>query len=246
MLALSVRALAAFFALFAASSWSGTALAFEGELTAKLSGQPGQSLTVHAWYGASGDVRIDTSGRSPDGQSLSGSTILPAKGGNYFSISHNQKVIVEVPYDALRDSSQDVANDEADPNLEIKKLGKETVSGIETQHVRILDKDNNATIDLWMTPKYPPDLWTQAFRGRNLGLEMSDEERTKAMRKYGVKPGFAMKMKVRQPGRPPVEFLVEDIKRTNVSQSRFTLPTGYRRVQAGNPTGAPPRPSPTP
>lgn len=245
MFALCARSVVATLLLGAVLSTTSSALAFEGELVAKLSGQPGTSLAVTAWYGASGDVRIDTSGRSPTGETLRGSTILPAQGKQYYSISHNQRVIVEVPFDALRDSSRDVANPNVEPNLEVEKLGKEAVSGVETEHVRILDKDNNATIDLWMTPKYPPDLWTQAFRGRNLGLEMSDQERTKAMRKYGVTPGFAMKMKVRQPGRPPVEFLVESIKRVKVPPTRFALPTGYQRVQGGNPTsppqGGPPR-----
>jgi hypothetical protein len=207
------------------------ARAFEGELKAKLSGQPGSSVRVHAWYSNAGDVRIDTSGKSPEGQMMRGSTIMPASGNNYYSISHNQKLIVEVPYEALRAPSGDVAGKGRDPNLEIEKLGTETVSGVKTEHVRVLDRDNNATIDLWMTPRYPPDLWTQAFRGRNLGLEMSDDERTKAMKRFGIEPGFAMKMQVRQPGRPPIEFLVEEVKRAKVSPDLFGLPPGYRRVK---------------
>lgn len=226
-----------------ATSIASPARAFEGELKAKLSGQPGTSMRVHAWYSNAGDVRIDTSGKSPEGQMMHGSTIMPATGKSYYSISHNQKVIVEVPYEALRASSGDVAGKGRDMNLEIEKLGTETVSGVETEHVRVLDKDNNATIDLWMTPKYPPDLWTQAFRGRNLGLEMSDDERTKAMKRYGIEPGFSMKMQVRQPGRPPVEFLVEEIKRAKVSRNIFGLPSGYRRVKGAEkppPRGADP------
>ena len=54
---------------------------------------------------------------------------------------------------------------------------------METRHVKILDPDNEAVIDLWLTDQYPADLWTRAFRGRNLGLELSDDERTKAMKK---------------------------------------------------------------
>ena len=49
------------------------------------------------------------------------------------------------------------------------------MSGVPTEHVRVIDKDNKAVIDLWLTQKYPADLWTRAFRGRNLGLEMSDD-----------------------------------------------------------------------
>jgi hypothetical protein len=220
------------------------ARAFEGELEAKLSGRPGASMRVHAWYSSGGDVRIDTSGRSADGQMMRGSTIMPAAGNTYYSISHNRKVIVEVPYAALRASSGDVAGKGQDPNLEIKQLGAEMISGVETEHVRVLDKDNNATIDLWMTPKYPPDLWTQAFRGRNLGLEMSDEERMKAMKKYGIEPGFSMKMQVRQPGRPPVEFLVENVKRMKVSADTFALPSGYRRVKGTDEPSSPKTPNP--
>ncbi|MGB5809064.1 MAG: DUF4412 domain-containing protein [Polyangiales bacterium] len=244
MLGISVRSLGGLLTVCAVILQAGPALAFEGELTAILSAQPGQSVTVHAWYSDTGDVRIDTAGKGQDGQLLQGSTILPASGGVYYSVSHNQKVIVEVPFAALRSSSQDVSSEGADSNLEIKKLGREPISGTPTEHVRVLDKDNNATIDLWMTQKYPPDLWTQAFRGRDLGLELSDEERVKAMRKYGVKPGFAMKMKVRQPGRPPVEFLVKSIKRGSVPQGQFALPTGYRRVSGATdaPQQAPPKP----
>lgn len=227
----SVVTVVGLLAACATTLFASPARAFEGELRAKLSGQPGTSVRVHAWYSNAGDVRIDTSGKSPEGQMMRGSTIMPAAGKNYYSISHNQKVIVEVPYEALRAPSGDVAGKGQEPNLEVKKLGTETVSGVKTEHVRVLDKDNNATIDLWMTSKYPPDLWTQAFRGRNLGLEMSDDERTKAMRRYGIEPGFSMKMQVRQPGRPPVEFLVEEIKQAKVSRDTFALPSGYQRVE---------------
>ncbi len=231
------------FIAFLAASVASTALAFEGELTAKLSGAPGSFVRIHAWYSETGDVRIDTAGKSADGELMRGSIYMPAKGASYYSASHNQKVIVETSYASLRDPSADVAGNAREAELEVKKLGSETISGVPTEHVRVLDKDNNATIDLWMTPDYPPDLWTQAFRGRNLGLELSDDERTKAMVKYGIQPGFSMKMRVRQPGRPSVEFLVEDIKRTAVPPQVFTLPSGYKRVMgAAEPAAASPAP----
>lgn len=228
---------------FLAASSGSSALAFEGELKAKLSGAPGSFVRVHAWYAESGDVRFDTAGNSPDGALMRGSIYLPAKGGSYYSVSHNQKVIVETSYASLRDPSADVAPTAREAELEVKKLGEETISGVATEHVRVLDKDNNATIDLWMTPEYPPDLWTQAFRGRNLGLELSDDERTKAMIKYGIQPGFSMKMRVQQPGRPTVEFVVEEIKRSSVPPQTFTLPSGYKRVK-GQAQQAAPSPAP--
>ena len=117
-------------------------------------------------------------------------TLMPSKGESYFSIDHGQKVIVEMPYSTLATTSKQVTGSGDNANLEIKKLGKATVSGVETRHIRVIDKDNRTVIDLWLTQKYPADLWTRAFRGRNLGLELSDDERSKAMKKYGVKPGF--------------------------------------------------------
>lgn len=214
------------------------ALAFEGELKASLSSQQGVAAQIRARYAKTGDVRMDIRSTDENGQPVLSTTIMPAKGQSYYSIAHDQKVIVEMPYSTLAATSQQVTGSGDNANLEVKKLGKETVSGVETQHVRLFDKDNNAVIDLWLTQKYPADLWTRAFRGRNLGLEMSDDERAKAMKKYGVKPGFSMKMRVEQAGGVPVVFLVEEIKQVPVPPAVFTLPQGYARIQG--PAGSQP------
>jgi len=200
-------------------------------MTASLSSEQGVAAKVHARYSKAGDVRMDIKSTDAEGQPVLATTIMPAKGKSYYSISHDQRAIVEMPYSTLAATSQQVTGSGDNANLEIKKLGKETVSGVETRHVRVIDKDNNAIIDLWLTQKYPVDLWTRAFRGRNLGLEMSDDERTKAMKKYGVKPGFSMKMRVEQAGGVPVVFLVEKIERMPIPPEVFSLPEGYSRIQ---------------
>ena len=207
------------------------ALAFEGLLEASLSSEQGVVARIHARYSKAGDVRMDIRSTDAEGQPVFTTTLLPAKGKSYYSISHDQRTIVEIPYSALAATSKQVTGSGESANLEIKKLGKETVSGLETKHVRVIDKDNKAVIDLWLTQKYPADLWTRAFRGRHLGLEISDDERSKAMRKYGIKPGFSMKMRVDQAGGVPVVFLVEKIERVPVPANVFTLPEGYTRVQ---------------
>jgi hypothetical protein len=217
---------------------SSPALAFEGELKASLSSSEGVAARVHARYSKTGDVRMDIESMDENGSPILATTIMPAKGSAYYTVAPAQKLIVEMPYSTLADTSQQVKGSGESANLEIKKLGKETVSGVETRHVRILDKDNDAIIDLWLTNKYPADLWTRAFRGRNLGLEMSDDERAKAMKKYGVKPGFSMKMRVAQQGGVPVVFLVQEVRRFSVPAEVFTLPEGYQRVKA--PAGAQP------
>ena len=208
------------------------ALAFEGMLKASLSSEQGVAAQIRARYSKAGDVRMDIQSKDAEGQPVHATTIMPATGQSYYSIAHDQKAIVELPYSTLAATSKQVTGAGANANLEIRKLGKEIVSGVETRHVRVIDKDNSAVIDLWLTQKYPADLWTRAFRGRNLGLEMSDDERSKAMKKYGVKPGFSMKMRVEQAGGVPVVFLVEEIQRMPVPPAVFSLPEGYRRVQA--------------
>ncbi|MBW1763058.1 MAG: DUF4412 domain-containing protein [Deltaproteobacteria bacterium] len=207
------------------------ALAFEGQLRASLSSEQGVAARIRARYSKGGDVRMDIESKDANGEPVRATTIMPAKGKLYYSIAHNERSIVEVPYSALAASSNQVTGSGDNANLEIKKLGKETVSGIETRHVRVIDKDNRAVIDLWLTQKYPADLWTRAFRGRNLGLEVSDDERTKAMKRYGVKPGFSMKMRVEQTGGVPVVFLVEEVRRMPVPPEVFSLPEGYTRIQ---------------
>jgi hypothetical protein len=207
------------------------ALAFEGVLQASLSSEQGVAAHVRARYSKTGDVRMDIRSTDAEGHPVLATTIMPATGQSYYSISHDQRAIVEVPYSTLAATSKQVTGSGDNANLEIKKLGKETVSGIETQHVRVIDKDNDAVIDLWLTQKYPADLWTRAFRGRNLGLEVSDDERSKAMKKYGIKPGFSMKMRVEQAGGVPVVFLVEKVERVPVPPDVFTLPAGYTRIE---------------
>ncbi len=207
------------------------ALAFEGLLKASLSSDQGVVAQIHARYSKAGDVRIDIRSKDADGQPVNATTILPAKGKSYYTIAHDRRAIVEIPYSTLATTSRQVTGSGDNANLEIKKLGKETVSGVKTEHVRVIDKDNRVVIDLWLTQKYPADLWTRAFRGRNLGLEMSDDERTKAMKKYGVKPGFSMKMRVEQAAGVPVVFLVEQVQRMPVPPDVFSLPEGYTRIQ---------------
>ena len=60
---------------------------------------------------------------------------------------------------------------------------------------------------------------------------MAVVERTKAMKKYGVSPGFSMKMRVEQEGGVPVVFLVKRVQRMPVPASVFALPEGYERMK---------------
>ena len=208
------------------------ALAFEGAVKAKVMNGDQTVMNMEAVYSKAGDVRIDTESTPASGQEMKATTIMPAKGESYYSILHDQKVVVEQSYAALRALGQEVPPPPENPNLEVTKLGKAKVSGHETEHVRVLDKKSNTTIDLWMTGKYPTDLWTRAFKGRNLGLDPGGDQRTAAMKKYGIKPGFALKTVVASPGAPPVTFLIEEVKESKVAKTAFALPEGYKRVKA--------------
>ena len=221
----------AVFACLFVMLFASPALAFEGVLEATLSSEQGVAARVRARYSKTGDVRMDIQAEDENGQPVRATTLMPSKGDVYYSIAHDKKVIVEMPYSTLADTSQQVTGSGDNANLEMKKLGKAMVSGVQTRHVRVIDKDNSTVIDLWLTQKYPADLWTRAFRGRNLGLELSDDERSKAMKKYGIKPGFSMRMRVEQAGGVPVVFLVKRIRRAPVPAEVFALPKGYQRIQ---------------
>jgi len=207
-------------------------------MEASLSSEQGVAARVRARYSQEGDVRMDIQSVDENGEPVRATTLMPSTGESYFSIDHGQRVIVEMPYSTLATTSKQVKGSGDSANLAIKKLGKATVSGVETRHIRVIDKDNRTVIDLWLTQKYPADLWTRAFRGRNLGLELSDDERSKAMKKYGVRPGFSMKMRVEQAGGVPVVFLVKKVQRAPIPPEIFALPEGYQHIEG------PPAPQP--
>ena len=99
------------------------ALAFEGELRARLSSQQGVAAKIVAQYGKGGDVRMDIRSTDPNGKSATSTTIMPAKGESYYSIAHDQKVTLEIPYSTLAATSQQVKGTGDAANLVVKKLG---------------------------------------------------------------------------------------------------------------------------
>lgn len=215
------------------------AQAFEGVVDARVMTGAQTVVDMKATYGKTGDVRIDTTAKTPDGQTVRSSTIMPAKGESYYTLVHGQKIVVKMSYDALRKTSEAAGEAEAEANVEVKKLGKAQVSGMSTQHVRIIDKDSKAQFDLWMTDKYPADLWTRAFKGRGLGMDPGGEQRAEALRKYGIDPGFSLKMTVKDGDSPLVTFVVDRIEETSVPANSFALPTEYKRIEAPVQTESP-------
>ena len=215
------------------------ALAFEGVVDAKVMSGPQTVVDMKATYGKNGDVRIDTNAKAPSGQTMRATTIMPAKGNTYYTLVHEQKVAVLMSYDALRAPNEPAGEADKEPNVEVKKLGKAKISGMDTQHVRIIDKDSKAEFDLWMTDKYPADLWTRAFKGRGLGMDPGGEQRSAALRKYGISPGFSLKMTVKDGENPVVTFLVDRIEETSIPANSFQVPSEYERIQAPAQAGAP-------
>ena len=67
------------------------ALAFEGQLRASLSSEQGVAAQIRARYSKAGDVRMDIESKDADGQPVRATTIMPAKGKNYYSIAHDQR-----------------------------------------------------------------------------------------------------------------------------------------------------------
>ena len=84
------------------------ALAFEGVMEATLSSERGVAAEVRARYSKTGDVRMDIRSSDENGQLMEATTIMPAKGASYYTIAPAQKLIVEMPYSTLANTSQQV------------------------------------------------------------------------------------------------------------------------------------------
>ncbi|MFW2386992.1 MAG: DUF4412 domain-containing protein, partial [Polyangiales bacterium] len=150
-----MRAVLSFlFVLLLSPIQASPARAFEGVLEASLSSEQGVAANVRARYSKAGDVRMDIRSTDETGNPVKTTTIMPSKGERYYSIAHAQKVIIEMPYSTLANTSQQVTGSGDSANLTFKKLGNETVSGVETRHIRVIDKDNATVIDLWLTQRY--------------------------------------------------------------------------------------------
>ncbi len=221
------------------------ALAFEGEIEAKTFGDASDNDAEFAIYVSDKrDVRMDATAKSRRGKARRVSYVKPAKGKYDFMIDHDKKQVVKISKDSVirSTSTKGSRNPTAKDNIEVKQLGTATVAGQPTRHVRVTDKDSGEVSDFWFSDRYPPTMWQNVFAfDANTGQSPTGEWARVAERKYGVKPGFIMKMLVTDKRGAKSGLEIIRMEEKKVAADKFTIPSGYEIVTmpsmpAGDPT----------
>jgi hypothetical protein len=226
------------------------ALAFEGEIDAKTFGDTSGNDTEFAIYVSDKrDVRMDATAKSRRGKARRVSFIKPAKGKYDFMIDHDKKQAVKVTKESVIASTKTQPSREqvTKDNIEVKQLGAATVAGQPTRHVQVIDKDNGEVSDLWFSDRYPPTMWQNVFAfDANAAQSPTGHWARVAERKYGVKPGFIMKMMLTDKSGAKSGLEITRIQEKKVAANKFTIPSGYEvTTMPDMPAGAPAMMHPT-
>lgn len=202
--------------------------AFEGEIDAKTIGE-GAPVDLQIFVSERGDVRMDSTSKDPDGNVQRASYIKLAKGKYNYTLDHDRKVATKVPKAALAHMTGESSDDEtARPNVEVKKLGTETVAGQKTRHIRVIDKEDGDTADFWLSDRYSVKLWETVFGVGGTASKGSNGQLAQVLGKqYGLKPGFVMKVESTTEGGQRGGLEVTRIQKKKVAPRRFAVPSGY-------------------
>jgi hypothetical protein len=226
------------------------ALAFEGEIEAKSIGDRSNgTMKLEIYVAKNGDLRVDTSAKGPQGQAHRASYIKPAKGKYDYVLDNDRKRATKIRKDTITKMAQSQAEKQKSDktNFEIKKLGTDTVAGQRTRHLRVIDKDEGTTADLWLSDRYPARLWQRIFSFGGDGGKSPSSGWTQIMEKeYGFKPGFDMKMLSNDKGGQQSGMEVIRMQEKKVAAGKFAVPPGYQVTEVPDmPEGMPNMKMPT-
>ncbi|NNE48366.1 MAG: DUF4412 domain-containing protein [Rhodothermales bacterium] len=226
------------------------ALAFEGEIEAKSIGDTSDgAVRLKIYVAKNGDLRVDTSAKGPQGQAHRASYIKPAKGKYDYALDHDRKRATKIRKDTITKMAQSQPDEQKGnkANVEIKKLGTDTVAGQRTRHVRVIDKDEGSTADLWLSDRYPARLWQRIFSFGGDGGKSSSSGWTQVMEKeYGFKPGFVMKMLSKEKGGRQSGLEVTRMQEKKVTAGKVAVPSDYQVTEMPDmPEGIPNMKMPT-
>jgi len=210
------------------------AAAFEGEVEATSIGNERNGVVEFDIYvSKKGDMRMDTTAKQARGKARRASYIRPAEGKYDYALDPARKQATKIPKDTFKEVSK-IAGDQAEkadvekPNVEVKKLGTDKVAGQTTRHVQVIDKDSGHTADLWLSDRYPAELWQTIF---SFGGEESKGPTHAwmdiAKKEYGFKPGFIMKMVAKEKGGQRGGLEVTRIQEKKVAADKFKVPSDY-------------------
>ena len=219
-------------AILTVSLFSLSASAFEGEIKAevKQGGKGKSSVEWNTFHSKKGDVRMDVTGRDKKGKPHRTSMIMPANAKYFYMEDHDKKTVMKMENRPWENPNYNPVKGQKKKNdkVSIKKLGKETVAGQSTQHVRVTDEDGTVS-DLWISEKYPYDLWVKAFTAgqQQSAPDAHSKERMEVMKKHGIKPGLVMKAVTKEKGNTTT-FQVLGLREGKVASTRFKPNPKYK------------------
>ena len=206
---------------------------FVGEMDMRVSSKDTNVTTTIA-YGKGGAVRVDS--KIPD--PMSGkevTTTLILKDGMVTTLMHDQRKYITM---RQPNSAQTGKEDDYDSSRwEVKKLGTKRLHGYTTQHVRVVDKKEKSTSELWIAPAIDYETMAQMFR------KDPNAQRTQKMlaifKKYDIKPGFPLKMTGTDQSGKTFTMEVTRIVKGKQSASKFRPPKGYAKFDTPSFGGGP-------
>ncbi|MGB8222825.1 MAG: DUF4412 domain-containing protein [Polyangiales bacterium] len=228
--------------LIVALAMSTPAMAFEGEIQLKGTDAAASGLAaMTVLISKNGDVSMELTTRDPDGATREVGYLKPSKGRYNYMLDYKRKRALQVPKDTFDNVDKSSPPDDAlqKANVQVEKLGHEKIAGHATRHIRITDKDTGGVSDLWLSDKYPAQLWSQAMGFGDDGPNDPVQAWNEAAEKLGFKPGFPMKV-LNQDRRGAQDGLeVVKIAEKKVDDKRFFVPADYEIQEMHMPARGP-------
>jgi Domain of unknown function (DUF4412) len=226
--------------LIIALAVSTPAMAFEGEIQLKGTDAGASGLeAMKVLVSKDGDVSMEMITKGSDGATRNVTYLKPSNGRYNYMLDHKRKLALQVPkdtFDGVAKSSQPDTELE-NANLEVEKLGHESVAGHATRHIRITDKDTGDISELWLSDKYSARLWSQVMGFGDNTSNDPMESWNKAAAKFGFKPGFPMKVVNRDRRGTQSSLEVVKIAARKVAGESFFLPADYDVREMHRPSG---------
>ncbi len=194
---------------------------FEGVLHVEATIEQVGAVKSHVLVRRNGDSRVDTAGGGVDAQvSMLRWHDQPAR---VVQLLHDEKQWVELSAEAVGASLPE-GPPELPKTIDVKRIGRERVSGVMTEHVQLREVPSGAVIDVWLTP----DIVVEgAFT--LIAPEIGNDQRfgdALVRRGFG---GYPMKAISNEAGHVITVTTVK-VERKKLADDAFEVPKGYTKT----------------